>query len=160
LFPMWFSFASNPVLEQKTVDFTPTTSFPLLAQTKINPSPGPIGPPGPPGPPGIPGPRGLAGIQGPPGESFKFPVNKDGQLIVQVSLFQVGNPQLKTISAIPYVVTPSGSISMGQAVILHMPTIAPYSFIDLYSPTYGGGAPIKISSPEYGVYQIGVLLIS
>lgn len=113
----------------------------------------------PPGPPGPPGPQGPTGPMGQQGANFCFSQDEAGQLTFEVSLFQAGVSHLKLLHATPYVVYPSGKVITGKSVTINFADIAADSFIDLFSSSFGG-APIKISSPEYGVYQIGVQLLA
>ena len=143
------------------------------AKVKQGP-PGPKGAPGPQGPEGLPGPQGLHGIKGsdglpgatgptgstgPAGESFHFPIDVDAELTFFISLFQVGSPQFESIQVIPCVISPSGFVTQGPAVLVNIKQIAPYSFIDMYSSELSG-RPIKIFSPECGVYQIGAMIVT
>jgi len=120
---------------------------------------GPEGRQGPSGPPGPQGPQGPQGPAGHAGESFHFPMDPDAELTFCISLFQVGSPQFESIQVIPCVISPSGIVAHGSPVLINMTKVKPYSFVDIFSPEYGG-KPITISSPEFGLYQVGVMIVT
>lgn len=105
--------------------------------------PGPSGPPGPPGPPGLNGQQFFKDI----GKIFKF----------EIFLFNTGDFQFNIVQAIPYVISPSGKIILGNTVVINLMELQTNNFVEISSL---GMLPLTIESPEYGTYQIGINVFS
>lgn len=107
---------------------------------------GPAGPPGPPGPPGTPGLDGQQFFKD-IGKTFQF----------EIFLFNTGDFQFNIVQAIPYIVSPSGKIILGNTVVINLMELQTNNFVELSSL---GMLPLTIEAPEYGTYQIGINVFS